>query len=140
MFDYRTATAQQVFNYVVLALVMQGNRSVDNNGMCLYRSPDGRKCAAGHLIPDSEYYPSMEGYRWTEAIDKGNEAAESCGQTPTLTKDKNALILALQTLHDNCKLDDDLHFDKVDFNSRCRQIAAKFGLDVTVLDNSDDRH
>lgn len=29
--------------------------------MCLYRGPHGRKCAAGHLIKDKHYDPSIEG-------------------------------------------------------------------------------
>lgn len=28
---------------------------------CLYRGPHGMKCAAGHLIPDENYRPGMEG-------------------------------------------------------------------------------
>lgn len=28
---------------------------------CLYRGPNGMKCAAGHLIPDEKYKPKMEG-------------------------------------------------------------------------------
>ena len=29
-------------------------------GQCLYRAPDGRKCAIGALIPDNIYSPLME--------------------------------------------------------------------------------
>lgn len=28
---------------------------------CLYRGPNGMKCAAGHLIPDEKYKPKIEG-------------------------------------------------------------------------------
>lgn len=28
---------------------------------CLYRTPEGRKCFAGLLIPDDKYKPSLEG-------------------------------------------------------------------------------
>lgn len=27
---------------------------------CLYRGPNGNKCAVGHLIPDDKYVPEME--------------------------------------------------------------------------------
>jgi hypothetical protein len=30
------------------------------NEECLYRGPDGKKCAVGLFIPDSEYHSSME--------------------------------------------------------------------------------
>jgi hypothetical protein len=29
--------------------------------ICKYRNSNGDKCAAGHLLPDSEYTPSVEG-------------------------------------------------------------------------------
>jgi hypothetical protein len=29
---------------------------------CAYRGPNGMKCAAGHLIPDEQYSPKMEGW------------------------------------------------------------------------------
>lgn len=36
--------------------------SQEGVGNCYYRHPDdGRKCAVGCLIKDSEYYPEMEG-------------------------------------------------------------------------------
>jgi hypothetical protein len=28
---------------------------------CLYRGPEGRKCVAGHCIPDDKYAPELEG-------------------------------------------------------------------------------
>jgi len=35
---------------------------IDNNqGMCMYRGPNGKKCAAGLFIPDSLYKKTMEG-------------------------------------------------------------------------------
>ena len=44
-------------------LLSQGRRSVDDiTGKCMYRSPDGTKCAIGCLIPDHLYNVSLEGY------------------------------------------------------------------------------
>lgn len=42
------------------AMEKQGCPSADDAGVCLYRGPDGIKCAAGHLIPDDEYDPEYE--------------------------------------------------------------------------------
>ena len=57
-------TNQQVFYKVVTALRLQGAKSLlnpDNGSLaCAYRSPDGKKCAAGHIIPDELYSPEME--------------------------------------------------------------------------------
>jgi len=38
---------------MVEAIGKQGRPSVGDKDRCLYRGPDGLKCAAGHVIPDS---------------------------------------------------------------------------------------
>lgn len=38
--------------------------SMGEDGICMYRGPDGKKCAAGVLIPDEEYESQMEGLSW----------------------------------------------------------------------------
>lgn len=35
--------------------------SIDENGLCLYRGPNGTKCGVGILIPDDIYLPNIEG-------------------------------------------------------------------------------
>ncbi|AKF12681.1 hypothetical protein PHIM7_135 [Sinorhizobium phage phiM7] len=57
-------TRQEIFNTVWNGLKSQGwnvSMSSDAETVCAYRGADGRKCAAGWLIPDDEYDPSMEG-------------------------------------------------------------------------------
>ena len=49
--------AQELYDFVVAAIVKQGRPSVGDNDRCLYRGPDGLKCAAGHVIPDGVYSP-----------------------------------------------------------------------------------
>lgn len=57
-------TNQQVLNTVVTNLRKQGERSFDidfeGREVCLYRGPNGVKCAAGHLMPDKLYDKSWE--------------------------------------------------------------------------------
>lgn len=52
-------TLQELFNIVSLHLLNQGQKSAHET-LCMYRGPNGMKCAAGVLIPDNEYNPSME--------------------------------------------------------------------------------
>lgn len=52
---------QEIFDRSCAGIVAQGGPSVSKNGKCLYRGPNGRKCAAGHLIPDETYSKKMEG-------------------------------------------------------------------------------
>jgi hypothetical protein len=54
-------THQETFDIVYNAILKQGCFSYDLAEGCLYRGPNGVKCAAGHLIPDDKYDPKMEG-------------------------------------------------------------------------------
>lgn len=65
VFRYTTTEAAAK---IVEHLVAQKKRSYGYDGesmrrMCLYRSPDGCKCALGILIPDDQYKPEHEGRR-----------------------------------------------------------------------------
>ena len=60
------ATAQQVFDQVKTHMMAQYAKSVgQNSDVCLYRGPDGLKCAAGCLISDeeAETIPEMKGWQ-----------------------------------------------------------------------------
>lgn len=59
-------TNQETFDTVVTALRKQEKPSVNEIGECMYRGPNGLKCAAGHLIPDDKYNPEFEGIAITE--------------------------------------------------------------------------
>jgi hypothetical protein len=63
---------QNAFNIVYVHLLTQKKRAWGEvsppraghkNEGCLYRAPDGTKCAIGALITDEEYSPEMEGER-----------------------------------------------------------------------------
>lgn len=52
---------QKVFNVVKTHLLAQNAKAQDADKLCVYRAPNGRKCAIGALIPDDKYEPIMEG-------------------------------------------------------------------------------
>ena len=52
-------TAQELFDIIVAHLRAQGSKALNGNECC-YRTPDGKKCAIGCLIPDSIYSNRME--------------------------------------------------------------------------------
>jgi hypothetical protein len=56
---YAHLSLQEIFDTVVTHLRTQGVKSF-NEDTCLYRDAYNNKCAAGCLIPDSEYQLSME--------------------------------------------------------------------------------
>lgn len=82
-------TAQKVFDKVAEHLIKQGKKSI-SKGMCMYRSPDGSKCAAGFLISDEEYRPNMENKPYQDIIEGYNYSRKHL-----------RLISDLQLLHDS---------------------------------------
>lgn len=52
---------QEIFDKIVTHLRAQGCRAVRETGDCAYLAPDGKRCAAGCLIPPEDYDPKFEG-------------------------------------------------------------------------------
>lgn len=97
-------TAQQVYDAVAKALLKQGKPSVDEQNHCQYRGPNGLKCAAGHLIPDRLYNPTIENKQISVLL--LSKADRKDWFSPELSawfgEEKHAdLIYALQQAHDN---------------------------------------
>jgi hypothetical protein len=91
-------TAQEIFDHVAKALLQQNEKSIisENGGTtCMYRSPDGLKCAAGHIIPDEAYHLKMECH-----------TVEKLGFFQTNYKEHLPLLRALQVTHDNYEPED----------------------------------
>jgi hypothetical protein len=65
LFTVYPPTAQEIFDIAVSGVINQGRPSLSDSGSCSYRGTDGTKCAAGFLIPDDVYKPSMEGFSWS---------------------------------------------------------------------------
>jgi hypothetical protein len=98
--------AQELYDYIVEAIVKQGRPSVGDNDRCLYRGPDGLKCAAGHVIPDSMYSEEMEG----NAVDSLALQTLPFLSKPALPKSLHPhqkLLTYLQSNHDAAAHDND---------------------------------
>ena len=85
-------TNQEAFDIMVTHLRKQGCKSEDEqHETCLYRGPNGLKCAVGALIPDEEYKPE-----WDE---KGTAAGRlDCA---ALRGIEGGLLYAMQQAHDH---------------------------------------
>lgn len=96
--DITKATADEVLAFVTAHLLWQNARSItaDENGRicCAYRSHDGLQCAAGCLLTNEMYGPSMEGSSWEALVDEG--------RVPPNHRD---LIERLQYIHDKEDVD-----------------------------------
>ena len=86
-------TAQELFDQVVTAVVKQGRKSEGTDGRCMYRHPDGLKCAAGHAMTDEEFeeFGGME----------RNDAWFGGDRVPPRLKPYQHLLNALQSDHDS---------------------------------------
>lgn len=54
-------TDQEAFDKIVARLMDGTGPAVNEKGDCMYRAPNGLKCAVGCLIPDDKYDLRMEG-------------------------------------------------------------------------------
>ncbi len=116
---------QALFDQVVTALRAQGRKSVRDDPICgtpqcCYRfpQPDGTvlKCAAGHVLPDSLYQPSME--RGTVIADRCKPVFESI-----VGEDNINLLSGLQRVHDS--------FQTYQWEDEWRRLAVTYGLTYT---------
>ena len=105
-------TDQEVFDKVVTALRGQHYKSY-KNGICAYRGRKGRKCAAGHLIPDELYDEEMEGKIWSDV----------CIMSPVLDRLPEHIVAGLQQIHDDCHVSS--------WESRWWDLACRYGLKYT---------
>ena len=98
----KTITNEELFNRVRTHLLTQAKKSIDPaTDNCLYRGPDGTKCAVGILISDKYYSEYLEniGIGIGRAGGKVVEAvSNSLGVK--LTIDNIELLDALQDVHD----------------------------------------
>ncbi len=85
-------TDQEAFETMVRHLRRQGQRSENANGTCLYRGPDGLRCAVGCLIPDDQYKRSLE----------GKDAWVITKNVPALSHIGGRLLSEMQSIHDDC--------------------------------------
>lgn len=89
---------QELFDRISKHLLKQNAKSIDIGG-CLYRGPNGLKCAVGAIIPDKKYSQTIEGSNVhdTEVVD--------C--LPTRYQGDNSIefLYKLQKLHDCAPVD-----------------------------------
>lgn len=87
---------QQTFDKVVSHLRAQGRQACCSSGSCMYRAPDGSRCAAGILIADEHYSPALEGRNSStpEVIRALVDSGVSEGDL--------SLVDDLQAVHDGC--------------------------------------
>ena len=87
-------TIQNTYDYVCACLAIQKRQSMAKGGLrCVYRNPEGLKCAVGHCIPDEEYSEDFE----TPMVD---QLASVYARVPSLQSASFRLLNQLRIAHD----------------------------------------
>lgn len=91
-------TRREIFDRVKTHLLAQGRRATDGTiGPCMYRAPDGARCAVGCLISDEAYRPGFEGLgAETRSV---LEALRISGVDAT-EEETQWMLIELQKMHD----------------------------------------
>ena len=114
--------AQTIFNRVARHLLRQNAKSEGvrcGATTCLYRGPQGRRCAIGIFITDENYTRRMETHNLTTLLQMYED------RVPSWFTEHQRLLRALQRLHDEEWV--------TDWRTSLAQIARSFGLDDSVL-------
>lgn len=120
--------AQEIFDTVAKHLFAQGTRAMADpdchSGQCLYRGPNGSKCAVGVLIPDKLYHKGME-MRTINGLLDDEEVV-----LPAWMAENRELLWALQCVHDQ----HEAWGSSMAMRRKLRAVAEAHGLDGAILD------
>lgn len=92
--------SQEIFDFVVDSLRMQGAQSIDEDGTCSYRGLDHKKCAVGWVVPDDLYDESMEGASVHELL-INCDYEDSLYYISDFIRPHELLLCDLQAFHDD---------------------------------------
>lgn len=109
---------QEIFDKVYDALLKQGVASIDSNGSCMYRGPNGTKCAIGHLIPDELF---EHDFNYADICDLPKNVFEYF----EVESDEDFIFLR------NLQIAHDIHLALTieSFTEKMREIASKYNLE-----------
>jgi hypothetical protein len=111
-------TAQEIFDRVWTHFVVEGNpRSIDEDRDCVYRGPEGQKCAVGIFIPDAEYRDSLEGSDVRTML-----RGDRCPPSLAAMREHMDLLYCLQSAHDDARCGD--------ISVPLRRVARDFSLTI----------
>lgn len=116
---------QETFDTVVAHLRRQAAKAEirgpsPGEKICAYRGSDGRRCAAGCLIPDNRYRPSFEYTVVGRTDGTRNDHANAVTRLMEELGHEIDLVIALQNVHDDAQV--------TQWEGRLDQVAEDFGL------------
>lgn len=99
-------TLQDYFTKAYLGLSSQGFVKSSEGDRCLYRGPNGLKCAIGHCIPDYQYRFYFEGNSASNVLELNGPLAlklnelQACHDFALSPEDMKSRLLTFAKIHD----------------------------------------
>lgn len=121
-------TAQETFDTVVTHLAGMTHRSMVGE-TCVYRAPDGNKCAVGCLITDNEYQKKLEGLPVRHIINVQSDVMPVFADDYACHKD---MLARLQDIHDQL---DYWTGNREDMKNQLRGVARQYEVSPDIIDN-----
>lgn len=119
-------TRQEIFDKVVAHFAVQREAAAED-GVYMYRTPDGRKCAIGALIPDEVYSRRLEDKSVETLFLEFPDIMRASG----LSNDDLYFLLALQEVHDTYPPSNKTFLNY--FSHNMRRLADTYELDDSSL-------
>jgi hypothetical protein len=120
-------TPQEIYNQVVAHLRQQNSQSLLETPLadtaCAYRGVDGKKCAVGCVIEDSEYRPWMEGLS-IGGILLRLQSSDPCPALCERLETHQGLLRGLQSVHDS--------YTPPELEGKFRRVAVIHDLQYTA--------
>lgn len=115
---------QEIFDTVSVHLLTQNKKSQESSfySSCLYRGPNGTKCAVGCLIKDEFYDSSLENYI-ADSFCVIN-SLELSGIV--ISEEIECLLVGLQNIHDTQEVSD--------WPNLLTNKGKEFNLDTSIID------
>lgn len=123
-----TQQEQEIFNRVWEHFVTnKAPASVNPNGVCLYRGPNGEKCAAGVFIPDEAYSPLLESIGIKSLVLVPSSGLKNLiDKFPPIIKDNLGILKDLQRIHDNATIYGDSFSQRIETDLRNYRVGPDF--------------
>lgn len=119
-------TYQDLFDTVADHLLTQ-REACTEAGDCVYRGPNGLKCAIGALIPDDKYDETLEGDPGSEALRRIGHPLCDTAENPNRDTVFMNLVDELQRIHDE--------EDPAKWMDYLYSLGDTYNLDNSILSN-----
>lgn len=114
---------QEIFDKAYRGLEAQGfEKSFGEYGRCAYRGSEERRCAAGFIIPDDRYDPSMEGLG-------ADNVVEIFHLRDIVAYSEDIFIWSLQLCHDRTSTPEEMQ-------NCLREFAREYALTIPAAEAS----